>query len=144
MPNMTDSPLVEVVGCVLVAGDNHILLGRRADNGLWADPGGKVNPGESLGRAAIRELLEETGIKVAIEFMPRHIGSHSYGGFNVHFMLVKGWMGFPRRMEPEKCLEWRWFRLSRTPAPSKCTPGTARLLMDLPAFLAGEREKVCG
>jgi len=42
-----------------------VLLVRRANPpqaGLWGFPGGKVEWGEDLGRAAVRELKEETGV----------------------------------------------------------------------------------
>ncbi|HCI79534.1 MAG TPA: hypothetical protein DHW02_07580 [Ktedonobacter sp.] len=38
-----------------------ILLIRRADNGLWAMPGGALDVGETPAEGAIREVLEETG-----------------------------------------------------------------------------------
>lgn len=42
-----------------------LLLLKRADNGLWCVPGGSMEPGESLTEACVREVLEETGLKVA-------------------------------------------------------------------------------
>jgi len=39
-----------------------IVLIRRTDHGNWSLPGGAVDLGESLGHAAIKETLEETGI----------------------------------------------------------------------------------
>ncbi len=39
-----------------------ILLIRRADNSLWAMPGGGLEVGESPAQGATREVLEETGI----------------------------------------------------------------------------------
>ncbi len=42
-----------------------VLLVRRdnpPDAGLWGFPGGKIEPGETLARATLRELQEETGI----------------------------------------------------------------------------------
>lgn len=46
--------------------DNSVLLVRRAnppDAGFWGFPGGKIDFGESIERAALRELYEETGIR---------------------------------------------------------------------------------
>jgi 8-oxo-dGTP pyrophosphatase MutT (NUDIX family) len=39
-----------------------ILLIRRADNGLWAMPGGGLEVGETPAQGAVREALEETGV----------------------------------------------------------------------------------
>jgi ADP-ribose pyrophosphatase YjhB (NUDIX family) len=42
-----------------------ILLIRRADNGLWAMPGGGLTPGETVAQGVVREALEETGVACA-------------------------------------------------------------------------------
>jgi 8-oxo-dGTP pyrophosphatase MutT (NUDIX family) len=42
--------------------DGKILLIQRADNGLWALPGGGVDVGETPAQGAVREVLEETGV----------------------------------------------------------------------------------
>ncbi len=39
-----------------------ILLIRRADNGLWAMPGGGLEVGETPAEGVVREVLEETGV----------------------------------------------------------------------------------
>lgn len=39
-----------------------ILLIRRADNGLWAMPGGVLEVGETAAAGVVREALEETGV----------------------------------------------------------------------------------
>jgi 8-oxo-dGTP pyrophosphatase MutT (NUDIX family) len=44
--------------------DGRLLLIRRADDGLWALPGGMINSGETPAQAAVREALEETGLTV--------------------------------------------------------------------------------
>ncbi|MDX8531287.1 NUDIX hydrolase [Mesorhizobium sp. VK25A] len=51
---------------VAVVRDGTVLLvkrGRAPSQGLYAYPGGKVEPGETLAEAAARELLEETGLE---------------------------------------------------------------------------------
>ncbi len=43
-----------------------ILLVRRIDNGQWCLPSGRVEAGESVAEACVREVLEETGLRVKI------------------------------------------------------------------------------
>ena len=50
------------VSAVVVHEDGRLLLGRRTDNGLWAVVSGIPEPGEQPALAAVREVLEETGI----------------------------------------------------------------------------------
>lgn len=43
-----------------------VLRGREPQAGRWSVPGGKVEPGESLPDAVVREVAEETGLTVAV------------------------------------------------------------------------------
>lgn len=59
---------VPAVGVVCWRGDEVLLIkrGRAPRLGEWSIPGGKVNRFESLHDAALRELLEETGVVAEI------------------------------------------------------------------------------
>jgi ADP-ribose pyrophosphatase YjhB (NUDIX family) len=72
---------------------NEILMQRRADNNLWALPGGTMDPGESIGQTAVREVREETGLDVEINGIvgiysdPRHIIEYSDGEVRQQFNI---------------------------------------------------------
>lgn len=56
-------------GCSAVIFDDdrkRILLTRRTDNGQWCLPSGRIEAGESVAEACVREVLEETGLHVEI------------------------------------------------------------------------------
>ncbi|MBR9765509.1 MAG: NUDIX hydrolase [Rhodobacteraceae bacterium] len=61
---MLTHPRPAVLSVALRGGE--VLLVRRAnppDAGLWGFPGGKLDLGETLAQAALRELEEETGLR---------------------------------------------------------------------------------
>ena len=63
-----DRPIVGV-GAVVFSGNKVLLVrrGREPAKGQWSIPGGKVEIGETLTQAVIREVAEETGLKVKVE-----------------------------------------------------------------------------
>ncbi len=65
------------LGCSAVLFDEtrtKALLTRRTDNGRWCIPGGGMESGESAAEACIREVWEETGLRVSVK---RLIGVYS-------------------------------------------------------------------
>lgn len=65
--------------------DEHLLLiqrGTEPGRGLWSLPGGRVEPGETLAEAVVRETLEETGLDVLCDelvgWVERITGSHHF------------------------------------------------------------------
>ena len=62
-------PDPKVAVATLVEKDSRVLLGRRANTpkmGFWTLPAGFVDAGEDPARAAERECLEETGLRVGV------------------------------------------------------------------------------
>lgn len=60
-----DADPVHVTGSAIVLdGRGHTLLHRHKRLGLWLQPGGHVDPGESPAEAAARETVEESGLPV--------------------------------------------------------------------------------
>jgi ADP-ribose pyrophosphatase YjhB (NUDIX family) len=60
-------PVVACVGAVVHDTAGRLLLIRRGQEpsrGLWSLPGGRVEPGETVAAAVVREVREETGLEV--------------------------------------------------------------------------------
>ncbi len=68
---MTDSGANRRVACAgaVVVHDGRLLVVRRGHEpgrGLWSVPGGRVETGETIAQACVREVLEETGLAVEV------------------------------------------------------------------------------
>src|SRR3954469_7876421 len=60
---------VACVGGLAYDEAGRLLLVRRANEpgrGLWSVPGGRVEPGETSEEAVVREVAEETGLRVVV------------------------------------------------------------------------------
>lgn len=62
----TERPHSVSVAGVIVDDAGRALLIKRRDNGKWEPPGGVLERGETIPDALQREVLEETGIKIAL------------------------------------------------------------------------------
>ena len=72
------------VAVAVIVRDGRVLIARRPDHvhqgGLLEFPGGKVEPGESVQAALVREIAEETGLHVPADSLQPVIGiRHDYG-----------------------------------------------------------------
>jgi ADP-ribose pyrophosphatase YjhB (NUDIX family) len=61
-----------------------MLLIRRADNGLWAMPGGVLDVGETAAAGVVREALEETGVACEAVALVGVFDSRFWGGTLYH------------------------------------------------------------
>lgn len=117
-PELSARPVVAAIATVFYQG--RVLLVRRAnppDVGRWGFPGGKIDSGETIENAAVRELFEETGVRAsarqvftALDVFDRD----ARGALRAHFVLIAvlcQWeAGEP--VAGDDALEARWFRLN--------------------------------
>lgn len=116
---------------IMILKDDKVLLGKRHEDpekassvlhgeGTWTMPGGKLHFGESFEKAAFREVLEETGIKINKEKL-KIISVTNDIVEDAHFVtigfLCEDFAGEPKVMEFDEITEWRWFELDNLPSP---------------------------
>ena len=106
---------IQLAGCVIKDEAGKILLIHRNTERLvqWELPGGKLESGEDLAQAAIRELLEEAKIQLAIE---REIGVGNFDDNGVtweyHWLAAQIVDGEPAIGEPDRYDGIGYFDLS--------------------------------
>lgn len=98
------APVVGVAG--VVVSDGHVLLIRRGREpmlGAWSLPGGALELGETTSEGVIREVFEETGVRVrAVEIVTTldKIVRDGVGRVQYHYVLIE-WLCVPEENVPE-------------------------------------------
>jgi 8-oxo-dGTP pyrophosphatase MutT (NUDIX family) len=84
-----------VTSSVIVVGPRGVVLHKHKRLGIWLQPGGHIDDGESPGDAALRECFEETGLR-ADHFSGRpelihvdaHVGPRGHYHLDLRFLLA--------------------------------------------------------
>ena len=114
-----DRDATHVTGSALILGPRGVVLHRHKRLGLWLQPGGHLEPGETPWEAAVRESIEETGLQVS---WPRaypggvpplaHLDVHDGGRGHTHLDL-RYVLSVPGADDPappaEESQDVRWF-----------------------------------
>ena len=109
---------------VLENSDGKILLHKRSDFNIWAFPGGGAEEGESAEDCIVREVFEETGLKIksfeAIGFAsnPKYeTVTYPNGDITQNYCLIlyaTEWNNMPKNFDAETT-ELQFFDLSDLP-----------------------------
>lgn len=96
--------MIEVAAGILIDQRGRVLLMQRLPGkhlaGLWEFPGGKLEPGETIGHALVRELDEELDIEVlASEPLISLPWRYPEKTVRLHALRVTKWRGEPRARE---------------------------------------------
>ncbi len=135
--------IVEVAAAILLRnGDEgtEFLLAQRPEGkayaGYWEFPGGKVEPGESLHQALVRELQEELGITVdrawpwlSCEF------NYPHANVRLKFFRVTAWHG---EIKPLEHSGFDWMKIGAVARVSPILPANGPILraLQLPSIYA--------
>lgn len=126
------------VGAIAVDDDQILLIrrGRGPAQGEWSIPGGRVEAGETLAEAVVRELREETGLNGVCESMA---GWVERVGDGYHYVILDFYVTIIEEAEPRAgydAAEAAWVPLTEV-ADLRLVDGLAEFLHDrgiLPAF----------
>ena len=130
-----DRKVVEVAVGVLVRGDGAFLLTSRPAGkpyaGYWEFPGGKLEAGEDVRAALVRELHEELGVRVLSARAWRdEMVDYPHALVRLHFWIVSAWEGDLCMLEGQS-FSWQQLPVALEPI----LPGTVPVL----AWFAQER-----
>lgn len=94
-------------------GDRFLLVHEAKHGRLWYLPAGRVEPGESFARAAVRETMEEAGVPVRVTGVIRVEHSPGSGGarMRVVFLAEPTDSTPPKSVPDEETLGAAWVRL---------------------------------
>lgn len=102
-------PVIPAVSVALVKEQSALLVkrGREPSKGLYAFPGGRVEPGESLEQAARRELMEETGLEAGPLTLVKTLDIDAPEAIFRLSVFVASWLGgAPKPGDDAEEAEW--------------------------------------
>ena len=117
------------VGGVIIR-DGMILLvlrKRPPECGFWSIPGGKVEFGETVEEALLREIQEELGVEAHI-LAPLGVTNHILKNEGVHFVAPRflvSIIGDPKNQDPEAHSALDWFPIDMVPENTTITTRAA-------------------
>ncbi|MDP3953494.1 MAG: NUDIX hydrolase [bacterium] len=109
------SGYVQGSGAVVIRENKILLLQRKIEPfaGHWAIPVGHLEKDESYEETVVREVKEETGLRVA-HTIPLGVNVDDNNKFETHIFRVEV-SGEPENLEPHKHTSLSWFSIDEIP-----------------------------
>ncbi len=112
------------VGVIIENADGKILIGKRKGSHAphFSIPGGHLELGETFEQAAIREIYEETSLKItnpkviSVTNNLKTYAEEKYHSISI-ILYANKFEGVPQIMEKDKCEMWDWFCPDQLPQP---------------------------
>lgn len=116
----TPTPTWYFALAVVRLGHRFLLTQERKYGGTWSIPGGRVEPGETMTAACVREVLEETGIPVRLDGIYRveHAANGATSRIRVIFAATPCDDTPPKSEPDEESLQAAWLTLEEIRARS--------------------------
>ena len=103
---------------------------RRGRGPAYKLPGGALHPGEHVMDAAVREVLEETGIKTRFESLAcfRHWHGYRYGKSDIYFVCRLSPLSQDISMQAEEIAECLWMPVDQYLSAGDVSPFNKRIV----------------
>jgi 8-oxo-dGTP diphosphatase len=112
MTDIKPAPIDVAVG-ILIKPTGAVLMAQRPAGkpyaGYWEFPGGKVEAGEAILAALVREFREELGVEINPHQTQAWCGCayvYPHAHVRLHFYLCRDWQGEPQGLEGQQ-LAWQ-------------------------------------
>ena len=112
------------IGVIIQNSEGQILVGKRkgSHSPYYSIPGGHLENGETFEEAAIREVFEETNLKIRNpKFICVTNNLRTFKEENKHYVSITMYSneydGICEVKEPDKCEEWIWCNIDEVPEP---------------------------
>ena len=112
------------IGVIIENDENKILIGKRKGSHapFYSIPGGHLELGETFEEAAIKEVLEETGMLIhSLKVIAVTNNLRTYKDENKHYVSIilytNQFEGTPLILEEDKCEKWEWYSPLQLPQP---------------------------
>lgn len=114
-PCSEEADPTHVTSSAIVVGPSGVLLHRHKRLGIWLQPGGHIDDGESPADAAVREVAEETGLAAQhyggapmLVHVDVHPGPRGHTHLDLRYLLAADGTPRPAAGESQEVRWWTW------------------------------------